>query len=548
MIGRTLRARPEWRLTVHFSRALFDFGILSEAGVDSLKHVFLGAVGGFVAAGWLLLRVYVSRYARLWASPSPEPYRRALLGDDLFIIGLPMLLVAFLTLLVSASLFPDERDFRILGPLPVRRQAVFGAKLAALALFVGGFVVVVHAALFPLFLLISRNPWGEHEFVPRLTAWMVASVAGSACAMLAITAIVGLLVLVFTGGRLHAVSATARSALLGVLVVCVPMVLRLPTQGGAFAGEAWWLWLAPPAWFVALERLLTGSGTPFFASLAAVGIATLGVAGVVVAVGYAVLFRHFERLVLRPPDRTSGSSSAVSRRGATEVSPAYLAIRDFTTLTLRRSALHQSVLIGLSACGLGLALGGGLWTPFALTVACGAAVRAALVLPVEHRANWIFRMTEDGRTRADGLRAVDRLATAWVVGPPTVMSAVVFWPRFGWWALAGALVVTLMALAFVHVVLLDWRRIPFTCSYLPGKRFVAQSLSVAIGALAVTVAVGTALVVIATNRARSAGLILAAAALTAYVLRRQRLNTWRKTPLMFEDELPDQPMPLRLGQ
>ena len=37
----------------------------------------------------------------------------------MLIIGLPMLLVAFVTLLVSHSLFPDERDFRILGPLPV---------------------------------------------------------------------------------------------------------------------------------------------------------------------------------------------------------------------------------------------------------------------------------------------------------------------------------------------------------------------------------------------------------------------------------------------
>jgi hypothetical protein len=262
MIGRSIVARPGWRLTVHFFRALFDFGILTDAGVDSLKHMFLGAVGGFVAFGWVLLRIYVSRYAALWASPSPEPYRRALLGDDLFMIGLPMLLVAFLTVLVSPSLFPDERDFRILGPLPVRRHTVFGAKLTALAIFVGGFIAVVHAALFPLFLLTSRNPWGEHAFASRLVAWMIASLAGSACAMLAITAIAGLVVLACTGGRLHAVSSAARSALLGVLVLGVPMVLRLPMRGGAFADGAWWLWVAPPAWFVGFERLLMGSGSP----------------------------------------------------------------------------------------------------------------------------------------------------------------------------------------------------------------------------------------------------------------------------------------------
>lgn len=53
----------------------------------------------------------------------------------MLIVGLPMLLVAFVTLLVSHSLFPDERDFRILGPLPVRRLVVFRAQLTALQMF-----------------------------------------------------------------------------------------------------------------------------------------------------------------------------------------------------------------------------------------------------------------------------------------------------------------------------------------------------------------------------------------------------------------------------
>jgi hypothetical protein len=501
-----------------------------------------------VAFGWVLVRIYVSRYAALWASPSPEPYRRALLGDDLFMIGLPMLLVAFLTVLVSPSLFPDERDFRILGPLPVRRHTVFGAKLTALAIFVGGFIAVVHAALFPLFLLTSRNPWGEHAFASRLVAWMIASLAGSACAMLAITAIAGLVVLACTGGRLHAVSSAARSALLGVLVLGVPMVLRLPMRGGAFADGAWWLWVAPPAWFVGFERLLMGSGSPLVASLATIAIATTVAAAAIVAGAYALLFRHFERLALRPPERSRDWRGPSRRPGSASESPAYLAVRDFTLVTLRRSALHQGVLIGVSACGVGIAMGGGTWAPFAVMLACGAAVRAALALPVEHRANWIFRMTEDRRTRADELRAVDRLTTLWVVGLPMTASLVVFWPRFGIWSLAGVAVTGLVGLAFVHVVLLDWRRIPFTCSYLPGKRFVAQSLSVAIGALAVLMAVGTGLVVMATNRVQSALAIVLMVAVTAYVLRRQRLSAWSKTPLMFEDELPDRPMPLRLWQ
>jgi hypothetical protein len=48
-------------------------------------------------------------------------------------------------------------------------------------------------------------------------------------------------------------------------------------------------------------------------------------------------------------------------------------------------------------------------------------------------------------------------------------------------SIAGATsvaIVGLIGLNFVHAVLRDWRRIPFTCSYVPGKAFIAQTLLV----------------------------------------------------------------------
>ena len=41
-----LRDRPFGRLTSHFFRALFDFGVLSEAGTKGLTRVILGVPGG----------------------------------------------------------------------------------------------------------------------------------------------------------------------------------------------------------------------------------------------------------------------------------------------------------------------------------------------------------------------------------------------------------------------------------------------------------------------------------------------------------------------
>jgi hypothetical protein len=40
--------------------------------------------------------------------------------------------------------------------------------------------------------------------------------------------------------------------------------------------------------------------------------------------------------------------------------------------------------------------------------------------------------------------------------------------------------------------------------------------------------------------------IIVALSLAAWLLRRSRLAVWRRTPLMFEDELPDQAVQLHL--
>jgi hypothetical protein len=95
-------------------------------------------------------------------------------------------------------------------------------------------------------------------------------------------------------------------------------------------------------------------------------------------------------------------------------------------------------------------------------------------------------------------------------------------------------------------VLLDWRRIPFTCSYLPGKRFIGHSALIGFAAcLLFTLAAGglvrTAMI------GQTQGLMVVSALLViGFWLRERRLVAWRRTPLMFEDEFPDQPLQLQL--
>jgi hypothetical protein len=218
--------------------------------------------------------------------------------------------------------------------------------------------------------------------------------------------------------------------------------------------------------------------------------------------------------------------------------------------------LHQGVLVGLSACGIGLAtifltssirlpISASI-VPFLLMFACGVAVRAALALPIEHRANWVFQVTEDHAMRREQMRAVDRVVTAYVIGVPVLAAAPLLWVALGPDALLAGLVVASIGLVFVHAVLLDWRRIPFTCSYLPGKRFIGHSALIGFAACLLFTVISTGLVRTALVDVNQGLVITGALLIIGYWLRERRLATWKKTPLMFEDEFPDQMVQLQL--
>jgi hypothetical protein len=558
-----LTERAEWRLTEHFFRAMFDFGFLSELASDSFKRVLFGSVGGFVAFGLLLTRMYMGKYARLRATGTAEQYQSALLGDDMMIIGLPMLLVAFVTLLVSHALFPHERDFRILGPLPVSRLVVFRAKLGAVALFTGLFIVAAHVSLFPLVLLTSLNPWDGQGIIVRIVAWAVASVAASAFAVLAITAVVGVLVFALSRSQMQALSTFMRSMVLGLLVVCLPLVSHLPALGAALSDRVSYMVFVPPAWFLGLQRMLQGLSTslgagvadPWFVRLGLIAVAAALVAAATVTVTYVLLFRQFERLMLRPAPTSPSWWQRDRLPTGTGATPPFKGAQRFVTATIARSQLHQGVLIGLSACGVGLAIvflsslrlsASALFVPFVLMFACGVAARAALALPIEYRANWIFQVTEDQATRREQFRAVDRVVTIYVVGVALAAAAPLLWMTLGHDALLPAAVVAAVGLVFVHGVLLDWHRIPFTCSYLPGKRFVGHSALIGFAAcLLFTLASGGFVRMAIAGQTQ--GLVIVASLLVIGLwLRERRLAAWRRTPLMFEDEFPDQPLQLQL--
>jgi hypothetical protein len=561
------RDRPTWRLTRHFFDGLFDLGFLSDAGADRLMRMVLGVCAVFLSFGLVLTRIFAAKYASLGGAAS-ERYLLAVTADHAFMFGLTMWIAAFVTVLVSHSLFPDETDFRALRALPITDRLIFGAKLFALALFLGQFIVAAQVALMPLAVVMAFNRWSG-PFFPNLVAYGVANAAGSLFAVLGVAAMQGALLLWLPRSRLLEISAALKSALLAALVLALPGLVRLSARTRAFRDDAWWLYVTPPAWFVGLERWLLGDAR--YAALATTAFAAFAFAASLAALAYAVLYRRFDLVLSRPAaEHAPAWRRFVPRWRLPRTASAASAVRAFTALTFRRSVMHQGVLVTLSAIGAGIAansliaagtpawLAAGapskrgliaslVWPMFvSIFVACRAA-RTSLRLPIEQRANWVFRMTERPHVRVDQVGAAVQVVRRWGVGLPIAAMLPLLWLAEGPGALPIAIFAWLWGTVYVEWLMNDWGRLPFTCSYIPGQGFVPQIVVVGFAAFVGFTTFGTAFAT--ASRYVPAVFILAVVVLgsAALWLRHQRRRHALHRPLEFEDQLPTEINPLRLS-
>ena len=561
-----MRDLPEIVLARHFFASLFDFGFLSDDGAESLKRALLGSLAVAMALGLLLTRVFMKKYGALSDGPA-DTYVHELMADHGFLMAVSMWFVAGAVALVGHSLFPDQRDFRILMAEPLSRLTIFTSKLAALLLFVGLFVAGVHLALLPLTAFTMIGAMKSGSMFATATAFVVSSLTASSFAALAVVAVHGLLVTFALHARVLAFSGAVRSVLVGVLVLCLPLLARLPGTASAFASDAWWLAWAPPAWFVGLERWLVGDGRPT-ALAARAAIATALVLTVSVA-SYVRLYRRFDRVMLQPPSVPTGRDWNWSLAKWVGRVPVQHAIRRFVSITVRRSTLHQGLIVGLLAAAGGFVLNGLLnangwnrpldmrqrspllltilWAPMTMMLLAIPAVRLALSVPLDLRSNWVFRMTEDVAGRAEVAAASVRIVLTLGVAVPLALSAPVQWWMLGRAAAGLIALEAVIGWLVVEWVMADWRRIPFTCSYIPGKGFVPHMFVKAFAAY-VFFTTATTLVLRAALALPAAGVVVALVTATAAgALGVHRRRYAPLTPLMFDDELPTDVNPLRLN-
>lgn len=404
----------------------------------------------------------------------------ALAGLRHLFVSLSMLVMGFLLVFEWDALFPDRRDYQILTPLPLRRFDLLTAKLAALGLLMLLFLVDVN--------LVGTLLWPGIEEKGAVWAVWAAHITAMAAAGLFLALLVavvrGLLVVLFHGWLLRRLSVLLQTLLMSVfvmLLVLTPVIgIYLPVL---VRTHHWIRYCLPSLWFTGFYewlRPVTRSGA--FAGMGPAALAALGVlAGLFLLIYLPAYHLQIRRVVEAPAPNPKGPGAvrraldrAVNRLLLRD--PVERAVFHFINETIARSAKHRLFLAMYGGLGAALAFlhftagrNGKLQLPLVLSFILVSGLRAAFNFPSELRANWLFQMT-DAQIAKPSLRATRKWIAICGLGPLfTLAGAMELW-FFPWrQALFHVAFGLTLSVVLLEILFLSYRKVPFTCSFYPGK-------------------------------------------------------------------------------
>jgi hypothetical protein len=440
-----------------------------------------------LAAPGLLLPI---KYTGSMADMGPASLARASIMLRLLFITLSMTGIGLVALVTWDGMFPDRRDARILTALPVPGSILIGARLLALAALCGIFLVGIniipslgYGSMMALF--AGANP------VLGVIAHFVSTTLAGLFVFATLLFLQGMVLNL--GGRR---AADRLSVVLQVLFVTtlLQMIFFMPRMGGVIAADlkSGWAQALPSVWFLGLYDVLGGrpvAGAPRLALVAVAAVTTM-VAGAMLL--FVLTHGRLTRRALESIEVDRGRRRARTLRAAITRfvcrSPIARAAFEFTLRTLARSRSHRlmvSIYVGvaLALAGSGLlplALRRGLAgfttpnfellvTPLMLSFFSLIGIRVALAIPVEPRANWAIRIAEPVNRMAAIAGVRWALIVAGVV-PSAIVAAVSAATLWGpGVALLHTYICTVMGILLVDILLIRPHKLPFTCTYFPGK-------------------------------------------------------------------------------
>lgn len=492
----TLERRQTRLLTRTFFARLFESELMP-AGMPQPQ--ILVSVFAFLAAPSLILPLWLLK-KYVWLG-NPALVQAWMAADRTMALLLTMTATALITLVIWENIFPDRRDSRILGVLPIPpRSMVVGRLTALVLLFVILFLGTTLIASFAFAVLGSLT---GQSFFGVFAAHFVAASAAQASVFFGIL-LVQCALLIVAGARMAQRLAVAMQIALIVAVMQMPLLLpvaeryALDTNGGPLwlaTGSAW----LPPLWFLALYQWLIGAPYSGSSSLVAAA-AILGAALPLLALSvYAASFRRLTRLAIegRPTSavrlawRDWHLLDRVSRLLARSGEGA--GVCGFTLRTLSRNRQHRLVLAVWIGVALALTLSAALplvvrfgWArlaepspatlvgPLIFAALIQAGMRTLFAIPAEIRARWIFVLHEP-RVAAPALEGATAALLVAGVGAPAVLAFAMGWALWGpAIGLGHSAFVAALALLLTQIFGLGLDRLPFTVPYMPGTAKIGK--------------------------------------------------------------------------
>jgi len=554
-LGETHGAQLE--LVRHFLSQQLAYEFISSDRVRRLVITTLTALG---CVGPLIIRLYLPKYAQLQELPSPDLYQAAVHADRLFFISLSMITVGLVSAFQWQNLFPSRQDYLTLKPLPLRLHQVFVARFVAGFVIFAIIVIDLNVATSLLFPWITSGRWQRLPFgVQYVFAHAAATMGVGLLVFLAIVAIQGVCLTLLSSRAFERVSVAIQAVLITLLVAAIPSVFDMPNWHRMTQHEPHWLIFFPPAWFLGLYERLLGSQDAFLLRLAHIATLSLWTTFAIASASYLISYRRHAIRILEQAQKKGSRTLGAIGSSWPEILIANSrerAVFSFISRTLQRSRHHKFLLqlsMGIALIMAVQSAGPTLlsnfhsvrpWEPWqiesilALPLVIGAVLISALCyvfqLGSEVRANWIFRMAESSGRR-ELLDGGERVLIVWGVVPAILLAVPIEVLAVGWIAtLAHSILAAVLLLLLIEARLRDWHKIPFTCSYLPGRRNIWQIISLYLLLFAVVIPVIT---FFEAQFLRWFVLLGAAVPLTILyvVLRSERKRQWTVVPLLFEE-------------
>ena len=394
-------------------------------------------------------------------------------------LSVTMLVAGLMAVISWDNIFPDRRDVMILAPLPVRSPTILLAKLAA----AGAVLLVAILSLnLAIGVALSLVEGGIPGFPRNFAAYWLTTLAAAIFVYGSVLVVQGFMALLLPRRwflRLSSLTQLAAFAYFLAGYFLEPPVFT-PAITTAWASQGWlnpW----PSFWFLAMLQQLNGHLPALLDGLAR--RAWVGLAIVICAAAVSLLLCYLRTMkkTVEEPDLMPGRRAwplPFGNRLST-------AIVGFSIRSLARSKQHRvvyafflSVAFAIAVTTLRAELQAGARRPlttdfmmptFVMMCLAVVGLRSIFSLPVSLHANWVLQLTQL-RSSEKYIAATRRALLVMAVLPVWIVAALLSlgyrpWPQIAAHLVVLALVGTILA----DLTLIGVSKIPFACSYLPGK-------------------------------------------------------------------------------